>query len=84
MSTHPLGERGGKLAFFGQLLEGNFRQVRLGISMFNDHPHKPAILIEVNQDVLIDIPGLHHFLITKLDIGGVFVSEKYFTFMLVS
>lgn len=55
VSTYPLGKRGKRLAFLGQLLEGNFRKIRLGVCMFNSHPHKLAMFIRINQDVFIDI-----------------------------
>ena len=55
VNSYPFEGRVGGLTFFGQLLEGNFRKVRLCIGMFNGHTHKLAIFIKVNQDVFIDI-----------------------------
>ena len=69
VSSHPFEGRGKGLAFFGHLLEGNFRMICLGVCMFNSHPHKLAIFIQINQDVFS----------TKFDIGGS-VSENNFTF----
>jgi len=77
MSFHPLRERGKRLTFFGQLLEGNFRKIRLGICMFNGHPHQLAVFIQVNQDVFIDIFSLRHFLITEYDLGGIRIRKIF-------